>query len=99
MLILLWLLTLAGALLGGVTLIEALLADSAPKQGAAAAMAAALAVIPYCLARAALELSKSGHDVLARDLATVTETMKVHTKLLAALANATPPAEKAAGGE
>ena len=33
-------------------LFQAFQEDSAPKQGAAAAIAAALAVIPYCMARA-----------------------------------------------
>jgi hypothetical protein len=50
----LWFLTLAGSLLGGVGLVDSLLfAQGAPGQAAGAAISIGLAVIPYCLARAA----------------------------------------------
>jgi hypothetical protein len=46
------------SLFGGIRLIEGLIvADSAPQQAAAAAMAVAFAVIPYCAARAIQELA------------------------------------------
>lgn len=55
----LWILTIIGSLLGGLmALIGLFAANSAPQEAAAAAMGIAFAVIPYCLARAASELSK-----------------------------------------
>lgn len=53
----LWVITIIGCFLGGAALLLAILSDSAPKQGAAAAIAVAFAVIPYCLARAVSELN------------------------------------------
>ena len=51
-----WFCTILGSLAVAATLADAFQADSAPKQGAAAAMAATMVVIPYCLARAVSEL-------------------------------------------
>lgn len=52
-----WSLTILGSLLGGFILFSGIAeARSAPQQAAAAAMGAACAVIPYCLARAVSEL-------------------------------------------
>lgn len=52
-----WIVTLVAALPASYVLAEALTADSAPKQGAGAAIAAAIAIIPYCFARAISELT------------------------------------------
>lgn len=56
---LLWILTCIGAILGALLLFSGLNdANGAPQEAAVAAVAIALAVIPYCLARAASELSR-----------------------------------------
>jgi hypothetical protein len=52
LLILLWIVTIVSTCLGGITLIEALNAEAAPGQGAAAALACGFAVIPYVFTRA-----------------------------------------------
>lgn len=53
----LWLMTVIGALLGTVVLVFGVAyAPGAPGEAAAAAIAVALAVIPYCLARACQEI-------------------------------------------
>jgi Flp pilus assembly protein protease CpaA len=50
----LWVVVLVSSALGGLVLaVGALLLQSAPQQAAAAAIAVGLAVIPYCIARAA----------------------------------------------
>lgn len=55
---LLWVLAIFGALFGGLILLVGVSgASGAPQEAAAAAIAAAMAVIPYVLARAASELS------------------------------------------
>ncbi|MCM2311380.1 MAG: hypothetical protein NDI84_08255 [Steroidobacteraceae bacterium] len=46
-----WLATLILSALGGVVLISSFLAEAAPAQGAAAAVACGMAVIPYVLTR------------------------------------------------
>jgi 1-acyl-sn-glycerol-3-phosphate acyltransferase len=46
-----WIISLLGAVAGGFSLFGSFAEDSAPKQAAAAAIAAGLAIIPYCLAR------------------------------------------------
>lgn len=49
--------TIIGTLIGGFQLIETMtFAESAPQQGAGAAMALAWAVLPYCFARAVEKL-------------------------------------------
>jgi hypothetical protein len=50
--------TIAGCLAGGSQLLSLGSAQSAPQQAAAAAMAAAYAVVPYCLARAIGEIAR-----------------------------------------
>ncbi len=56
---LLWIVTILGSILGVVILIGTLLsADGAPQQAAGAAVSVALAVIPYCVARAVTELRR-----------------------------------------
>ena len=55
----LWILTVLGSLIGGLTLLVGLLAaQSSPQEASVSAMAIAFAVIPYCLARAVSELGK-----------------------------------------
>lgn len=49
---LLWLATLLAASFGGLLLMQALTAEAAPAQGAAAAVACGFAVIPYVFTRA-----------------------------------------------
>lgn len=85
---LLWIFVLLGAVLGGMTTLSAVTADSAPKQAAAAAIGVALAVIPYCFARACQFL---GQDAKLAELRALNEAMGVHTRLLAASANALNP--------
>jgi hypothetical protein len=54
---LLWLLTIAGSLFGAlIGIVGVTAAHGAPQEAAAAAVAVACAVIPYCLARAVSEL-------------------------------------------
>jgi hypothetical protein len=68
----LWILSVLGALFGGFTLISGIAsANGAPQEAAAAAIAAGMAVIPYCLARAASEVyvppkRETPKDILAR---------------------------------
>lgn len=52
LLVLLWIATLTSTCLGGITLIQALNAQAAPGQAAAAALACGFAVIPYVFTRA-----------------------------------------------
>lgn len=54
----LWVATLVGGCLGGLFLLGGIL-GSAPQQAAGGAVAAALVVIPYCMARAVSELRRS----------------------------------------
>ncbi len=51
-----WVLALIGSIVGGFTLFGAVVQGSAPQQGALAAVAVGLAVIPYCFARALSEI-------------------------------------------
>ena len=83
-------LTIIGAVIGGFFLIGAFVEDSAPKQAASAGIAVALAVIPYCLARAAAALSTSES---VAELKHLNDTLTTHTRLLAAVANASNPVE------
>ena len=53
----LWILTIVGAVIGGLIAVLGVFAvSSAPQQAAAAAIGVALAAIPYCLARAVSEM-------------------------------------------
>lgn len=55
----LWTLTILGSVLGAVTAaIGVVAAKGAPQEASAAAIGIALAVIPYCLARAVSELRR-----------------------------------------
>lgn len=56
--ILLYVVTFLGGILGALTLFSTILADSAPQQGAGAAVAVALVAIPYCMARVIGEAHK-----------------------------------------
>jgi len=59
----LWIFTILGSMLGGLFLVGGLAgANGAPQQAAAAAVAVACAVLPYCLARAASELGGHSRD-------------------------------------
>jgi hypothetical protein len=59
---LLWLLTVVGSLFGAlIGIVGVLTAHGAPQEAAAAAVAVACAVIPYCLARAVSELLRGWH--------------------------------------
>ena len=53
----LWVLTIFGSVIGGLTFISTMNADSAPKQAAGAAISIAWAALPYMCARAFSELS------------------------------------------
>lgn len=86
----LYALTVIGSIVGSFFLIGAFLEDSAPKQAASAGIAVALAVVPYCLARASSALSNSES---ISELKCVNDTLATHTRLLAALANAAEPIE------
>lgn len=66
-----WILPLLGSLLGGlVGVATALMADSSPKEAAGFALACALALIPYVLARSIGELTDN--ESLAKNMATLT---------------------------
>ena len=89
----LWIITAicaAGAAVFGVAGVA--LANGAPQEASAAAIAVAVAVVPYCFTRACEKIT----DVQGRELKKLNETMTVHTKLLAQTANAS--AENAAHG-
>lgn len=72
------------------------MASGAPQEAAAAAMAAAGAVIPYCFARACQALS-SGNTKTS--LEKIASQLEIHTRLLASMANditlAAPPTKQA----
>jgi hypothetical protein len=80
----LWALTVCGSVLGGIISVAGVLAaKGAPQEAAAAAIGVACAVIPYCLARAASEISDSSTS--AAVIATMAEN-------LIAIRNNTSPA-------
>lgn len=55
-----WYLTIAGSVLGAFVVITGVAsASGAPQEAAAAAIGLSLAVIPYCLARAASEINQA----------------------------------------
>lgn len=55
----LWVLTAIGSVLGVLTVVFGVMgAKGAPQEAAAAAIGIAFAVLPYCLARAASEISQ-----------------------------------------
>ncbi|MGP1664945.1 MAG: hypothetical protein ACTS5I_03325, partial [Rhodanobacter sp.] len=56
--ILLYVATFIGGIFGTLTLFSTFVADSAPQQGAGAAVAVAFVVIPYCMARVIGEAHK-----------------------------------------
>ena len=85
----LWLLTSFAAVGAGMVGINGVLsATSAPQQAAAAAISVAIAIIPYCFTRACEKLANEEVDRLAMQLKKLNETLEVHTKLLAEIANA-----------
>jgi hypothetical protein len=57
---------------------------SAPQQAAGAAIAVAMVVIPYCLARGLVAMSTSAEEAQLKRL---NETIETHTRLLAEMAN------------
>lgn len=61
----LYVVTILGGIIGGFILFGSFFMDSAPQQGAAAAMAVAFVVIPYCMARA---LEKARQEPLSETL-------------------------------
>jgi hypothetical protein len=76
----LWVLSLLGAVVGGLVLMVGVIGSSgAPQEAAAAGIACALAVIPYCFARAIEKLNSPSEKMF--------EETRTQTKLLAALAN------------
>lgn len=63
---LLWIVTIIGSVLGAIALLFAMFGvNGAPQQGALAAIAVGLAAIPYCLARAASELSRENRSAVS----------------------------------
>lgn len=91
MTIIFWIVSILGAAVGAFQLAETFSsAASAPQQAAGAAMAAACAVIPYCLARAIQALAAPEEA----QLKVLNEKIETHTKLLASMANTLFPAEK-----
>jgi hypothetical protein len=57
----LWIVVIAGSLIGGsIAFFGVMLANGAPQEAAAAAVGLACAAIPYCLARAASEFKNQG---------------------------------------
>ena len=78
------LLTIIGCIVALVPMAGVLMVNSAPQEGALAAIAVACAVIPYCFARA-VDLLRAFPE---KELHKLNETLAVHTRLLAAMANA-----------
>jgi outer membrane lipoprotein SlyB len=75
-------LAIAGALLGGLVLVGGLvLSNGAPQEAAAAAIAVACGVLPYCVARAAHGIFMIDFELAVRD------EQKTQTRLLASIAN------------
>jgi hypothetical protein len=95
----LWVIVLLGAIGGALQLGQVLTATEigAPQQAAGAAIAAALAIIPYCFVRAIQFMAGSPSE---RELKRINEALATHTKLLAEVANKAaleaPPPPKAA---
>lgn len=82
MMILIWLLVLLGAGLGGLELYDVVrTATGAPQQAAGAAMAMALAVIPYVVARAIMAIAQE------RVQSSMDEDLTAARKALEQLAN------------
>jgi hypothetical protein len=82
-----WALALLGAAFGAVMLLMGFMtAASAPQEAAAAALAAALAIVPYCFARAIEGL----RGTPVEELQAIRERLESHSKLLAHLANHAP---------
>lgn len=58
----LWIVTILGCLAGGIALLDGLMENSAPKQGAGAALAAAFAIVPYVFTRSVEGLRNVGRE-------------------------------------
>jgi hypothetical protein len=79
--------TILGCVCRGFILVGTFLtATGAPQQGAGAALAVALAVIPYCFVRAVESWAEPSAS--EAELRKLNETLATHTRLLAQLANA-----------
>ena len=75
-------LTIVGAIIGGFILVFGVtFSNGAPQEAAVAAIAVAVAVLPYCLARAAHEISSINARAVFQD------QQKTQIKLLASIAN------------
>jgi hypothetical protein len=60
MMVFCWLVTIAGAVAGGVALVVTFITSTgAPQQAAGAAIAVACSVIPYCFTRAVEKINRS----------------------------------------
>lgn len=84
----LWIIPVLGAIFGGVELLSFFSATSAPQQAAAASLAVALAVIPYCLMRSLDGMIKSPVE---RQLELLNDQIATQTKIHAAVANQAIP--------
>jgi hypothetical protein len=85
----LWILVILGVVAGTFQFIGVLSSTSvsAPQQAAGGAMAVAYAILPYCFVRAIQFMVESPSE---RELKRLNESLATHTRLLAALANASP---------
>jgi len=80
-----WMLAYGAAILGGIeAFVGVSTATGAPQQAAGAAMGIAITVIPYCFARSWEKLSTSDES---KQLKSLNDTLVVHTRLLAQIAN------------
>lgn len=78
-----WIMPIIGALMGSLTFLATLgLADSAPKEAAGYAMAMALAVIPYVLAKAIYTMGTTKVEADARRIAEAVEHLAKTAKCL-----------------
>lgn len=77
------LLTIIGCVVAAFPMAGILMVNGAPQEGALAAVAVACAVIPYCFVRA-IELWAAPSE---KELRKPNETLAVHTRLLAEIAN------------
>lgn len=76
-----WILPIIGALLGALVFLFTIsVAKGSPQEAAGFAMAMALAVIPYVLARAIQEMNKSSIEADTKRIASAVEHMASTTK-------------------
>lgn len=87
----LYIVTFIGGIFGTLILFGTFLADSAPQQGAGAAVAVAFVVIPYCMARV---IEKARQEPMAEAVARALLAHSQQVKMSQQPPRPTPPAEQ-----